>query len=168
MRSPIPSELRLDFALNDVLGLKILKDNLVSYAPLGQPGGRLWVREEYPFIGTFGASDLYTGKIESDTIWSYKGQMFKGPIPPEKLPKSLSRLTLEINDVQVKPGGALTYDNIIATGFKPREQEVSVTTGGFIKRYVNFWNQLYPDTTLSSSQPNEQVWLWLYDVKEVE
>lgn len=107
--------------------------------PYGAPGDRLWVRET--FAQTAAPSVVYRADNRiNQPYWS----LLKWK-PSIYMPRSLSRLTLEVTDVRVQRVQEISEEDARAEGVKPM---VAGTDGeGPIKTYrtgfVYVWNSLH-------------------------
>ena len=95
------------------VGLDILQQTIVPrVCRIGRPGDRLWVRE------TWRHDPLELGEIRHRaTCCELKGETWK---PSIFMPRSASRITLEITDVRVERLWEITEDDAVAEGI-PKE-----------------------------------------------
>ena len=89
----------------------------VEVCPYGKSGDLLWVREAFQYVDTYPEPDVfgpYLYKANGD-----RGK-FRSPI---HMPKSASRLTLEITDIRVERLQDITDEDAVAEGVEMLSRE---------------------------------------------
>ena len=120
----------------------------ISKCPYGIPGSRLWVREKFR-IGQ-GQKILYH---DSQSRWA-EGMRWKSSI---HMPRSASRLTLEITAVRVERLHAISEDDAKAEGVQG--------IGAFRELYSCLWDEI----NAKRGHPWESnPWIWVLTFKRLE
>ena len=137
------------------------KDHLLL-CPFGQPGDRLWVRETFalgepPYFGVAYRAD------EGDNPEDVGGRRQKWT-PSIHMPRSLSRITLEITDINVERAQDITEDEAIKEGVV----DPIMGTYGLNPRTIfrDLWNALYAKR--SGLSWDEDPWVWAITFRRVE
>ncbi len=155
--------------------------------PFGRPGDRLWVQETWACLGSIGAESqaLITyradGELSEQSLVRRKRVIGKYPEVARKwrpsihMPRSFSRITLEVTDVKVKRVGEITEQDARAEGLADeyddwREEVSNVAPPGssfdtcrdfFVRRWNTRWAKKgYPF--------EENVWAWIGTVRRKE
>ena len=136
------------------------KDHLLL-CPFGQPGDRLWVRETFalgepPYFGVAYRAD------EGDNPEDVGGERQKWT-PSIHMPRYLSRITLEITDINVERVQDITADEAIKEGVV----DPIMGTYGLSPKTVfrDMWNDIYAERGLGW---NENPWVWAITFRRVE
>lgn len=136
------------------------KDHLLL-CPFGQPGDRLWVRETFalgepPYFGVAYRAD------EGDNPEDVGGERQKWT-PSIHMPRYLSRITLEITDINVERVQDITADEAIKEGVV----DPIMGTYGLSPKTVfrDMWNDIYAERGLGW---NEDPWVWAITFRRVE
>lgn len=136
------------------------KDHLLL-CPFGQPGDRLWVRETFalgepPYFGVAYRAD------EGDNPEDVGGERQKWT-PSIHMPRYLSRITLEITDINVERVQDITEDEAIKEGVV----DPIMGTYGLSPKTVfrDMWNDIYAERGLGW---NENPWVWAITFRRVE
>lgn len=136
------------------------KDHLLL-CPFGQPGDRLWVRETFalgepPYFGVAYRAD------EGDNPEDVGGERQKWT-PSIHMPRYLSRITLEITDINVERVQDITEDEAIKEGVV----DPIMGTYGLSPKTVfrDMWNDIYAERGLGW---NETPWVWAITFRRVE
>lgn len=139
---------------------KIQPLSIVDYCPFGQPGDRLWVRETFahePGVGT-----VYRADRGPRPKWT----------PSIHMPRSLSRITLEITDIRVERVQDITGDGARAEGVTwadpvqigghPFETTMKLDARN---EFRHLWNDIYAKRGLSwDANP----WVWAITFRQVK
>ena len=125
--------------------------------PLGNPGDRLWLRETYApvMVGLTKNALTKVYVYRADKVIGYRGYWF----PPRHMPRSASRITLEVLTIRPERLMDITEAGVIAEGF----------TGAFdgkvytpcLAEFLTYWNKKYPRTPAPT---NPWVWAGEFDV----
>ena len=136
------------------------KDHLLL-CPFGQPGDRLWVRETFalgepPYFGVAYRAD------EGDNPEDVGGERQKWT-PSIHMPRYLSRIRLEITDINVERVQDITADEAIKEGVV----DPIMGTYGLSPKTVfrDMWNDIYAERGLGW---NEDPWVWAITFRRVE
>lgn len=136
------------------------KDHLLL-CPFGQPGDRLWVRETFalgepPYFGVAYRAD------EGDNPEDVSGERQKWT-PSIHMPRYLSRIRLEITDINVERVQDITADEAIKEGVV----DPIMGTYGLSPKTVfrDMWNDIYAERGLGW---NENPWVWAITFRHVE
>jgi hypothetical protein len=92
--------------------------NVIEKCPYGQIGDRLWVKESYTFAN-FGKVTIYKSdkKDQFGEDWKITASQTNSWKSPLFMPRSASRITLEITNIRVERLQDITEDDAIAEGF---------------------------------------------------
>jgi len=143
-----------------------------EYAPYGQPGDRLWVRETWVPEGDAGAVWFRAGIPEyrcgqqtgAWLNWPYKPEM--GIEPPAKvkwrpsihMPRWASRITLEVTGVRIQRVQEISFQDCLAEGFEDGK------AWGPPKLFSWAWDAIYAERGLGwDANP----WVWVVDFREL-
>ena len=153
------------------------KDHLLL-CPFGQPGDRLWgretFREYYPKEGWPAPKALY----KADGIARLEDTETGKTIPWRPsihMPRSLSRITLEITDINVERVQDITEDDARAEGVMPEFRTVVARSDGgpdyhipcsYRGGFANLWDALYAKRPGLSWGNNP--WVWVLTFKQIE
>lgn len=141
------------------------KDHLLL-CPFGQPGDRLWVRETfreyYPKEGWPAPKALYKadGIARLEDTETGKAIPWR---PSIHMPRNLSRITLEITDLNAERVQDITEDEAIKEGVV----DPIMGTYGLSPKTVfrDMWNDIYAERGLGW---NENPWVWAITFRRVE
>lgn len=129
--------------------------------PCGQPGDRLWGRETFalgepPYFGVAYRAD------EGDNPEDVSGERQKWT-PSIHMPRYLSRIRLEITDINVERVQDITADEAIKEGVV----DPIMGTYGLSPKTVfrDMWNDIYAERGLGW---NENPWVWAITFRHVE
>lgn len=101
-----------------------------------RPGDRLWVRE---YIGIVGQNEIAGGDGNVDIIWHVEGEHDGGwrrghwpsgarrkqcTVPPIRMPRWASRLTLTVTAVTIEPGAWKANPHVVAIAFTVARQNL--------------------------------------------
>jgi hypothetical protein len=127
----------------------------ISKCPYGIPGSRLWVREKFR-IGQ-GQKILYH---DSQSRWA-EGMRWKSSI---HMPRSASRLTLEITAVRVERLHAISEDDAQAEGISERTR-----LPGHEPMYAMTFAKLWDEINAKRGHPwSSNPWVWIIQFQKVE
>ena len=156
-----------------------------AWCPYGQPGDRLWVREAWAWLewchqGSYAftppeeptypphyvAADggrravVYRAGTEKDA-WGMKGEpKWRSPI---HMPRTASRITLEVTDVRVERVQEISEKDVIAEGCPP--DAWYRVPGGPLKWFLSLWNRLHAkDGHGWEANP----WVWVLAFRRLE
>jgi hypothetical protein len=151
---------------------------LMEMCPYGQPGDRLWVRET--FIA--GHPDLPDGTLDFDTdkVWYradgdlhtwYDSTSDFGKAVPWKpsihMPRSASRITLEITEVRVERLQDISETDAIAEGLRPYWKQTEdpkwVEPGTCIDAFKELWESIN-----SPGSWDVNPWVWVIEFRKVD
>jgi hypothetical protein len=128
--------------------------------PFGQPGDRLWAKETWSRVTRL--NDCYSkhsnlcGGVDS---WDYykadgknlpNGFVWKSPVAT---PREASRITLEVEDIRVRPVRNINYNGMILEGFTA------------IEHFIKVWDSLYAEKGFGWDD-NLPVWAGKFKVVE--
>ncbi len=139
-----------------------------GHCPYGQPGDRLWVRETFAEYGTsrkhpnIGSPILYKATYkpsDCDDLWR----------PSIHMPRSASRITLEVTDVRVERVQEISGAGAVAEGCGKGIPDYQLLhEGGYRKARHEFsalWDSLNAKRGYSwESNP----WVWVVEFKRME
>ncbi|MEC7814746.1 MAG: hypothetical protein VX939_00610 [Pseudomonadota bacterium] len=144
---------------------------LGRYCPIGKPGDRLWVRENFLQLmhGQVTAGDVkYCASIDPRSTGTPKNAGYWWRKRPSiHMPRWASRITLEITDVRVERLQNISGDDIAAEGVtdpigSPRAYGV-VTKQLARDQFIRLWESINgPD----SWQVNP--WVWVVEFKRID
>lgn len=145
--------------------------------PCGQPGDRLWVRETfreyYPKEGWPAPKALY----KADGIARLEDTETGKTIPWRPsihMPRSLSRITLEITDINAERVQDITEDDARAEGGKPEFRIVVARSDGgpdyhipcsYRGGFANTWDAIYAKRPGLSWDENPWIWAITFSVE---
>ena len=133
----------------------------------GQPGDHLWVKETfyryYPSETWPEPKALY--KADGITLCDKDSEGKKQRwTPSTHMPRSLSRITLEITDVQVERVQDIHEEDAIAEGIDPRK--LSYLSGErAVTKFSVLWNSIYAARGLGW---DVNPWVWVVTFKRAE
>lgn len=133
----------------------------------GQPGDHLWVKETfyryYPSETWPEPKALY--KADGITLCDKDSEGKKQRwTPSTHMPRSLSRITLEITDVQVERVQDIHEEDAIAEGIDPRK--LSYLSGErAVTKFSVLWNSIYAARGLGW---DVNPWVWVITFKRME
>ena len=133
--------------------------------PCGQPGDRLWVRETFalgepPYFGVAYRAD------EGDNPEDVGGERQKWT-PSIHMPRYLSRITLEITDINAERVQDITEDDARAEGVNPEFRTVVARSDGgpdyhipcsYRGGFANTWDAIYAKRPGLSWDENPWIW----------
>lgn len=132
--------------------------------PLGVPGDRLWVRESFSCSIAY---ERYPLREWGNKVWYWadgipaRGDWTK-PRPSIHMPRSLSRITLEITDIRVARLQGISDADAVAEGVQVDElghaihEGDPIAWGGARGAYSMLWDRLNGD---GSWEANPWVWV---------
>ncbi|EPL2184199.1 hypothetical protein WJD19_000972 [Klebsiella pneumoniae] len=142
--------------------------------PHGKPGDRIWVRETWAEAGA-SAPDL---KLYRANYPEHVPSIYENVPPAEEIrwtpsihmPRTASRILLEITDVRVERLNAISQEDAQAegmelTGWRPTYSDPD-SGGEVITPYDNFaelWSSIYGDESWKANG-----WVWVIEFKRVE
>lgn len=138
--------------------------------PCGQPEDRLWVRETFVYEPDFGVA--YRAD-EGDRPEDVGGKRQKWT-PSIHMPRSLSRITLEITDINAARVQDITEDDARAEGVKPEFRTVVARSDGgpdyhipcsYRGGFANTWNAIYAKRPGLSWDENPWIWAITFSVE---
>ena len=157
----------------------IYDQDAILACPLGQVGDRLWVRET--FVQGFEADEC--GDISScdengnakpiqtwyradgHINWEDDGELCNTPWKPSiHMPRSASRITLEITDVRIERLQSISESDAIAEGCDNSKSNAAIAAGWYEKpkaAYRRLWNSIYKNW-------DENPWVWVIEFRRVE
>ena len=115
--------------------------------PFGQPGDRLWVKEE------FAMKKGVVYRADQPDDWGWDGK------PPSSLKKWMSRILLEITTVRVERLQDITEEGAKAEGAAWSK----FNGGGYVISFFNLWKSIYGDDAW-----NENPWVWVIEFKRIK
>lgn len=141
----------------------------LDFAPYGQPGDRLWVRETW---GIWQRGDCTPRGTPIDPYFVYRAdnENYKPDIPDyaviEKfkwnssihMPREASRLFLEITNVRVERLQDISEEDAIAEGYGDPYK----THGSYKKWFKGFWESKH-----GAESWDINPWVWVYEFKKV-
>lgn len=145
--------------------------------PCGQPGDRLWVRETfreyYPKEGWPAPKALYKadGIARLEDTETGKAIPWR---PSIHMPRSLSRITLEITDINAERVQDITEDDARAEGVKPEFRTVVARSDGgpdyhipcsYRGGFANTWDAIYAKRPGLSWDENPWIWAITFSVE---
>lgn len=152
------------------------KDHLLL-CPFGQPGDRLWVRETfreyYPKEGWPAPKALYKadGIARLEDTETGKAIPWR---PSIHMPRNLSRITLEITDINVERVQDITEDDARAEGVNPEFRTVVARSDGgpdyhipcsYRGGFANTWDAIYAKRPGLSWDENPWIWAITFSVE---
>ncbi|MCZ0881271.1 morphogenetic protein [Raoultella ornithinolytica] len=161
-----------ELAGNELAG-ELSAGNYLNSA-FGKPGDRIWVRETWADAGA-SAPDL---KLYRANYPEHVPSIYEN-VPPAKeirwtpsihMPRTASRILLEITDVRVERLNAISQEDAQAegmelTGWRPTYSDPD-SGGEVITPYDNFaelWSSIYGDESWKANG-----WVWVIEFKRVE
>lgn len=161
-----------ELAGNELAG-ELSAGNYLNSA-FGKPGDRIWVRETWADAGA-SAPDL---KLYRANYPEHVPSIYEN-VPPAKeirwtpsihMPRTASRILLEITDVRIERLNAISQEDAQAegmelTGWRPTYSDPD-SGGEVITPYDNFaelWSSIYGDESWKANG-----WVWVIEFKRVE
>ena len=134
--------------------------------PYGKPGDRLWVRETWAQVGTQGTLSGYVRykADEQKAVGAYGSQKWR---PSIFMPRSASRITLEITGVRVERLQEITEADAIAEGVFPCDAPACVDEhhpGRHQCAFEDLWDVINGELASWTSNP----WVWVVSFKRLE
>ncbi len=126
--------------------------------PYGASGGRLWVRETWR-TGPVGQAVLYRATDSANPAIRWR--------PSAHMPRSYSRISLELTDVRVQRAQDISEDDAIAEGVDAQIYPGSWRQGVWSKRqdFAQIWNHINAKRGYGwETNP----WVWVLTFKRVE
>lgn len=154
---PIPTEFycmdRGDWACRTCgNGIRLTKNDAVGIrCPYGVPGDRLWVRETY---ATDSIRTLYYATDDVHELRKRRSAMF--------MPRTRSRITLEITEVRIERVQDISVKDCIAEGLCTNLRE-SEACDDLKDQYHALWDSINKKKYPWSSNP----WVWVITYKRV-
>jgi len=126
------------------------------FCPYGQPGDRLWVRE------TFALPDRRADNLPA---WVYAADYADRPQhawkPSIHMPRTASRITLEITGIRVERLQDISEADAIAEGC---ENSLHLPGGRFAREnYAHLWWTIHGDESWEANP-----WVWVVEFKRLE
>lgn len=116
----------------------LLKDPIRLNCPFGQPGDRLYVREQFSRLESFGFFDSAVPYEVPDFWYWADGEPEWGnwtrPQSGAVMPRNASRISLEVTGVRVERLQDISEEDAVAEGVAPLH-------GGYWKHYQPDWTQ---------------------------
>lgn len=148
-------------------------EDLPIESPFGQPGDRLWVRENFSGGHSLLLKNIPPKNWSADTrIWYWAdGERGAGETtriyPSMHLPRKFSRITLEITGVKVERLNQISNTDILREGVRSESCNICVHTGGsgcdhcfsIIKPFRVLWDSINGKTTGKTWDDNPFVWV---------
>ncbi|WP_430434768.1 hypothetical protein [Methyloversatilis sp.] len=138
-------------------------DQMAVRCPYGQPGDRLWVREAFmhePADYCWEASVSIPCRPASTVYRAdfHESQPGEGWKPSIHMPRSLSRILLEITAVRVERLQDISHDDACAEGIESQKGGAAAC----IERYRDLWKSINgPDSW------DANPWVWVVEFKRV-
>jgi len=154
----------------------VLEGELKS--PFGRPGDHLWVRETAGSTKGNGITTVYRADGVKDdsgerTGWWFGDRFIHGEfgwIPSIHMPRSKSRITLEITDVRVERLQEISEADAKAEGIDPQwpYKVEMVEDGDSVTRaqFSDLWDSVYEYDGPRGWDANP--WVWVIDFKKIE
>lgn len=146
-----------------------LRGNRDVACPYGQPGDRLWVREAFmhePADYCWEASVSIPCRPASTVYRAdfHESQPGEGWKPSIHMPRSLSRILLEITAVRVERLQDISEADAQAEGCDPRqvEEDDTVLEGQWREGYRSLWEQINGPGSWDANP-----WVWVVEFKQV-
>lgn len=146
---------------------------LAAMCPYGQPGDRLWVREEHACLGHSSVGPQITvryqadGEVRHPEVSSREYALFlqrKSPlgsgVRARFMYRSLSRLLLEVTDVHVERLQDITEEDAIAEGLAPVDVEHDGDHFGVVsarEQFTGLWDSIHGSSGPDSWDANPWV-----------
>ena len=147
----------------------------VPDCPYGQPGDRLWVRECFSGARAYEARGYPLREWGNKVFYWADGQPRSGdwtkPRPSIHMPRTLSRITLQITEVRVERLQDISEADALAEGIVPRTKgELTMFFAGAeacgrtaIGAYNQLWNHLNGPGSWDANP-----WVWVVGFKRVQ
>lgn len=134
--------------------------------PYGRIGDRLWVRETFArlwFNGDDGWQTIYRADDNLDCIRDAAAGQWK---PSIHMPRALSRLTLEITDIQVERVQDITPRDVVAEGLyhEPGEWGPDEAYDHLIRAFAALWDTINAKRGYGWAV---NPWVWVLSYKRV-
>lgn len=134
--------------------------------PYGKKGDRLWVKESFHKYEEDGEHIVYKNPKEPTRVFkrfeSYEVGKWNSPL---FMPRSLSRLTLEITNIRVERLQDITEDDAIAEGIKPLLVPPDGGSQPYVEGYRYLWDKLNAKRGYSwESNP----FVWVIEFRRLE
>ena len=140
-----------------------------SSCPYGQPGDRLWVREQHEFLMRYkNVRCLYRADMSEKIVEApYIPKVNRGR-PSIHMPRWASRITLEIVSVRVERLQDMHHktNEFLAEGImlSPSELFPDVNTADKLEReFIKLWDSINAKRAPWSSNP----WVWVVEFKRI-
>ncbi|WP_151721037.1 hypothetical protein [Acinetobacter ursingii] len=155
---------------------------ILSFCPHGQVGDRLWVRETFcmgrieeddnPFTWP---KDLYVDNYEGEDAYPIYKEMVESEkissedvcwTPSIHMPRSASRILLEITKIRIERLNDISSDDAKAEGFDYSTHPSAIEIGYAIGAKTNFrftWEQIYGQNAW-----NKNPWVWCITFKVID
>lgn len=144
----------------------------IAKCPHGQVGDRLWVRETFSQVVNLGVDK--NGNIASELFsYNYKADL-TAPIggywkSPRFMPRSASRITLEITNVHVERLHEITEEDALAEGITKTNLGFSYCENSYYasakEAYESLWKSI---NGVQSWLDNPWVWVITFKVVEIK
>jgi hypothetical protein len=149
---------------------------LEQSAPLGKPGDRLWVRENFAIRGICcGMKPSEAAKFASKEAWVYEADnptWSAGWRPSIHMPRVASRLTLELTAVRAERLQDISFADAAAEGVwtwelsdaktKPGETLLMHENVSSVDKYRDLWNSIN-----GPGSWDKNPWVWCYSFKKL-
>lgn len=160
----------------------IYDQDAILACPLGQVGDRLWVREtfvqgwdiepvtdrlmQFDDDGNELPKKTWYRATDSDIYWSDEdGWETNTPWKPSiHMPRSASRITLEITDVRIERLQSISEEDAWAEGCDNSKSNAAIAAGWYERpkaAYRRLWNSIYKNW-------DENPWVWVIEFRMVE
>lgn len=139
--------------------------------PYGVPGDRLWVRESWNVSGlAWGNKPSEAAKIAAPSAWRYaatdEGSWQHGWRPSIHMPRTASRITLEVTGVRVERLQSITEDDAEAEGVEPAPFCKAGRPPGqeHVETFEELWDKINGARASWSSNP----FVWVVEFRRVQ
>lgn len=157
-------------------------ENVLYRCPLGQAGDRLWVREtfvqgwdiepetdrlmQFDDDGNELPKNTWYRATDSHIHWSDEaGWETNTPWKPSiHMPRSASRITLEIIDVRIEPVQEIIEDDALAEGCEVSNYPYNASCGETkwaTDHFEELWNSIYKNW-------DQNPWVWVIEFRRIE
>jgi hypothetical protein len=140
----------------------VAKDHWLIDCPFGQPGDRLWVRETFGILTGNGHRTVYRADGDPEQTF-YPGEKILGMkwVPSIYMPRSASRITLEITGVRVERLQEITPHDALAEGVDPMHRDECPPTEIAQIKFQKLWDEIYGNWDANP-------WVWVVEFRRVQ